>query len=54
MYDIIYEFINNSLFGTTTELYNLPKILSVVSVILIYCFLVKVLLWVLNYFSWRS
>ena len=50
MYDIIYEFINNSLLNTTQNTYNLASILSVVSIILIYTFFVKLLIFVGSFF----
>lgn len=46
MYQVIYDFISNSLIGATTlNTYGISEILSIISVVLIYIFLIKVLIW---------
>ena len=48
MYDIVREFITNSLFNTTCELNGLDLILTDVSMVLIYVVLVSMLVWIFN------
>lgn len=51
MYDLIYNFIQNSLLNTTADTFGLANILSVVSIILIYYAFIKLIVWVFNLFS---
>lgn len=48
MYDIVYDFITNSLFNTTAELNGLNLILTDVSMVLIYVVLISMLVWIFN------
>ena len=54
MYDLIYEFITNDLIGTSQEVFGLNTILTHISIILFFIFLVKVLIWFGSFFSIRG
>lgn len=51
MYDLIYNYISNILINSSLNTYGLADILSIVSLILIYVSLVKLIVWIFKYAS---
>lgn len=51
MFDIVYDFIKNSLLNTTVNIFGLDLILTLITIVLFYVFLVKLIIWAFNVFS---
>lgn len=49
MYDLVYDFISNSLLNTTADTYNLASILSITTCVLFYFCLVRLVVWVFDF-----
>lgn len=48
MYDIVYNFISNELFNTTSELFGLDVILTHTTMVLFYVCLIMLVVWCFN------